>query len=595
MKELYRTYAILREYFKYNNEVPPLKKNAKGWLKYVRLLAIHPYSNKYNLSDFLHCIYNGFTLGYDGTLIRKPLNIVPINYVDSRAQFLGLIDKVIAKLTKYQSRPYNGIVEFVSRLTVRPKTNNRWRLINDGSTTYGHQLAAINDGINKDNTPTSAYPKQYYAEVMVYHGKGFIMLLKDLQEAFYQLHCSYDDARYLCSKICGLIMNDGVLGMGMVPSPGHQQRLSDIVLDIIHVLAERDGIIAPGERIGIVTIDDFLFIGKDERQINALDKLFTDLLPQLGLECNHKKTIGPDTTAVVIGIEFRSTDMKAAITKDKRDWIINACKLLKEYRWVQVKCFGSILGKIMNIAEIFDILKPLIYGGIVWLYTNIQGYSSDKRRNKWKQQQWIYLPDIVVMSINQIQFLLEQAYEPIDLYILAGKLPPVSRVLHIWTDACKDKFGFIVDGVYYYDYCPSYLVNSINQLYAKKHFKKIHIKEAWAILQAMHAIKSWTSTYDPHSVMVMVHCDNTVVVASLKRNWSKNIILLAIIFEIKLLCFQRKLLFKIKWVSTDDNVIADALSRGRVWQARQRAYELKVPFRRAFRHFNQYTRLRFIQ
>ena len=84
----------------------------------------------------------------------------------------------------------------------------------------------------------------------------------------------------------------------------------------------------------------------------------------------------------------------------------------------------------------------------------------------------------------------------------------------------------------------------------------IHEKEALAVASALLTLnKKYTGT------AVMIHVDNLLVYYAMKRKWAKAQSLMRWVFLIALICIQFKIYPVIRWIPTESNVFADALSR----------------------------------
>ena len=121
----------------------------------------------------------------------------------------------------------------------------------------------------------------------------------------------------------------------------------------------------------------------------------------------------------------------------------------------------------------------------------------------------------------------------------------IKYIAFISTDASGFGYGIYCNGVAFSGYW------SVKMLpYA------IHIKEALTVLMGIIECRHLLTGKN-----VKLYCDNSAFVAAYLNRWSKDNVMMQIIYKLVLICVKFKILLYIEYINTKNNIIADLLSR----------------------------------
>ena len=125
------------------------------------------------------------------------------------------------------------------------------------------------------------------------------------------------------------------------------------------------------------------------------------------------------------------------------------------------------------------------------------------------------------------------------------------RAPAVWTDASKERGN---TGGGYISGCGAYDHWIFGSSEARQ---PIHYLEGAAVLRAARDLgPTWKNKVVP------IYIDNSSFQLSLVKGWSKSDLLVELLRELFLLSVKYEFIFEPHWISTHDNIAADALSRG---------------------------------
>ena len=405
----------------------------------------------------------------------------------------------------------------------------------------------MNDGIDVDLFRVVVPQHKEYAELCLLYGALCWLIGEDLAEAFYQLPSAQRDSSLLITQLCGRRMSPNSLGMGLRPSAFYCDGTS-------HLLGEFYNYEIKGDYPELVDnfkiyYDDFLFGASRLSDLIATNDIFHGVVNKVGMKLNDDKKLGPTRIIKVQGLIWNMYLMNVSVGVDKIDWLIDAIEKTLEVGIIQVSAFHTIVGKLMNIATLSPVLKPLIFSSIVFLYKATGGFTYNKFINNRIKKKFLHLHDIIKLHFRCILAILKMGIPSIPIHIIAHPgFDDVTHRIHGWCDASSTGFGYVTREFYFSG-------NNNND-------SPIHINEA---LASLHLINAMVNHYDlePYNVVLTIHTDSLPLFYAAISKWSKDYILITILYEIYYLCHVHQVYVFFHYIHTSKNVLADSLSRAR--------------------------------
>ena len=180
----------------------------------------------------------------------------------------------------------------ISPLGAIPKKHkpDKWRLIVDLSSPHG---CSINDAIPKDLCSVS-----YDQAVVIVRslGKGCLLTKLDLKEAYRVVSVHSSDQRLLAVQWKGSTYIDKTLPFGLRSAPNLFSALTDAMMRFLHKQAVESA---------LHYLDDFLLLGPPGSPgYHRALSITVALCTELGFPVSPKKTEGPTTSLIFLGIEM---------------------------------------------------------------------------------------------------------------------------------------------------------------------------------------------------------------------------------------------------------------------------------------------------
>ena len=370
----------------------------------------------------------------------------------------------------------------------------------------------------------------------------------DLSTAFRQIHVPLDDANLLGYSICGLKFIDYRHPWGTRVAGSACQKATSTALWIFK------NIILPKEypqwhyQITCnVYFDDITICGPTYQKTKDALSLAIKTFDELGLHRNPKKDINPSQKVQVFGLDWDLIKMKVKIPKEKLDDIIVLIDLCLSNDYMSIAIAFRLAGLINYYARLNKIGKILSNGIIREIYTATGGYNG--KYTAWLKSSWI----LKISSDIKDDLKLFKHYfsEPQDycMYNIIG-VKKITNVL--FTDATLTHGGYCSDMGYYSHFdIPQSLIT--NNEFA------IHIAELYALyLAILNNGKEFANK------CFKIYIDNQAVVAAILNCWSKHRLFIKLIWSTLILLRKYHIYAYYEWISTDYNLLADALSRNKL-------------------------------
>lgn len=469
-----------------------------------------------------------FPLGLSQEFILEPLTK---NHSSSN-QFYSYLDAFIAKgvlnaecTGPWSEPPINQVM--TSPMMTADKAPNSRRSVFDAS--YG------NFSLNQ-NTPEKEYLGEEYhfkfpsvldlADMIVKLGKGCLLYKRDLSRWFLQLPVDPGDYDKLWFVWRGFLWLFCSYIWGCRHAGYNGQRVAMAILFILKNMGE---VLTGSKFNAVVYMDDFAGCEEGPKAQLAFDTL-GKLLADLGVRESHDKASSPSTTMTFLGVEFDTDKMCMRVNDDKRIAVQSLSLLWARKTVASKEELQSILGKLIWISKMVRFSRCFVSRIISLIKTlkfqkqKITLTDAVKKDFKW----WSKFLNV----FNGIELLI-----PSTVYssILGDAYPMGSGS---WNEQAQEfysrKFPLTL--------CDPKL--------------PIHLKEFWCVIVAA---KLWGHLWS--GKRVAIYCDNEAVVHTITNQKPTDPelqnCLREFLFHVCTYKFQPVLLR----ISSEDNYIADFLSR----------------------------------
>jgi hypothetical protein len=375
--------------------------------------------------------------------------------------------------------------------------------------------------------------------------KEFIAL-RDLKDAFRQLKLNAAEWKYCGYSLFGQFWVDSRVAYGLSSSAASCQRFVELICAIFNKVALRRRYGQPGARDVrhcydqiLAYIDDFLLAARSLKDCAEMERRFDELLRRLGVRQSASKAVSACVRAVVYGWEWDLSASPKTISIpmpkliETRKGIIQALK----HRLVTVRALKKLNGKIMHYSQVKREAKVFI-----WNSTHaVAEFCKSKRvRNNYV----VLLPPQLVRCWA---WWLEHSHIFATAPISSLLTMPATSITAV-TDASSRGGGYFIG-----DNWASYeFRDDMSEL-------PIAAKEAHVILTMIHTLAE-----SLQGRRLCVYCDNANVVGAVIRRWSSSAMLMTFVGELVMALLKFRIALRIDWISTHENIFADALSRFRI-------------------------------
>ena len=284
-------------------------------------------------------------------------------------------------------------------------------------------------------------------------------------------------------------------------------------------------------------VDDNSVIGPDEQTVNAVSERVGEYLGSIGVPFKHLKSRRAASRQLVLGFWWDSVARTRTLEEPKLRKYLEYMREIAERKTVTLHELQVLSGRIQRAAMTMPPGATVYLANLLALMAGLK-LPWHKRRVTREARRDLRLL-IEVLEAN-----LGRGYFSHDHFGWAPR---------VFTDASKEsRFAgggfFSEDGSYdYWEYG------------AADRRRHIHTLEGDAVLRAARALAPrWKHKRVPISI------DNSAFQLSFKKGRSKASELNTILRELFLISSKYDCLFVPQWISTTDNVCADALSRGQL-------------------------------
>ncbi|SNX81800.1 uncharacterized protein MEPE_00505 [Melanopsichium pennsylvanicum] len=496
---------------------------------------------------------HGVKLGYDGPL-RSSARLEVANLPMASDDVAHLRREIQARLEEGRLRHVAdpGNINLVcSPVGVVPKPHSDKR-----RTIYhlshprkpGACLPSVNDGIHPSFVTIHYEGLDAIMDFIRKHPSASLWKA-DLEDAFRHVIVAESDARLMGIHFDGHYYQECALAFGGRSSPF----LFNLFAEFLHWLASfalRSVSTSSTSHSDVAHyLDDFF--GASDASANPAVPIHVLSLAAaaLGFRISHKKTFWDTTKLEILGIELDSVAQTASITQERRQRILQLCSRIVDRGRASLLELQQVAGHLQFVTRV----APHGRAFLRRLYDAVKAHHKapfGRRISKATRAE-------LVWWINTLN-----SWDGVSL------LQPSPLIIeHIWTDASKRSIGGHLGSM------EAPLAVFSKELSRRHRQKDIRFLEALAVLEALRRFAPlWSGPR-----RVVIHVDNENVKFGLRKGSIRDPLTQVLFREIFALCLQQHIDLVPVRVSSEDNVLADALSRRRFASIQQqfpRAYSL---------------------
>lgn len=457
----------------------------------------------------------------------------------------------------------------INGIMVREKPNGAARVILNLSAPAGF---SVNDGIDSDEFPAVMSSTKAWLVVLNRAGRGCWITKCDWSDAYKHIAVKEADTDLQWFEWNGKYFKELCLVFGGGSSAGIYDRGGKVTRDLVVRMASFP------KDMTCQHLDDTVAAAAagDRERLERYDAAFFQLAEQIGVKLAPRddpdKSFGPCKAGTVFGVHYDTEKWTWAIPEAKLARLLIALRRIIDDAAVTVTDFRSVVGKIINV-------RPLVPSGrfhvdhIMAVYAEIsprkRGVVIVPAAAKQQLHFWMTILRTVsgVVSIPEPYCSLPASAYQVFTDAAGGSLTPIGK-----------GSGGIAGGWWFY-YPWSKAINSgCARVGTKKVSRKLSALELIGPLIVLVAGADWCS-----NAAVRIWVDNAGSVGIWRKGYCASCPLCSTI--VKALAFVAAGigcnldLSKVTRCSNFESTVADALSQGRVLQAKQIAADYGLPLR----------------
>ncbi len=493
--------------------------NRQHW---AALLAGYP--DPAPVHQILGALEHGLRLGYTGpfeTTTRTSVRNLPLD----AAGLAHLRTEIAARVAAGSLLPASAADHLVcSPIGVVPKDGGR-KLRTIHHLSYPRRGGpSVNDGIAAGFS-TLAYEGLDRVLALVGLHKGAKLWKSDLSDAFRQFAVSDRDSRLLAFSLDGSCYREAVLPFGCASSP----TLFNMFAEAIHWIVES----ITGQPHSHYLDDSFGAVvdGDSSTPVRAM----AATCHALGMALSAKKTHFDVTELEILGVLIDSERQTASLTEERR-------LKVRERLHAVLDAGTASLRDLQEIAGTLQFLTAVIPHGRAFMR---RIHDAGGKLHSAPPNQRRHLPKEARRDLQWWWDVLE------DWNGRPLRVPEITHYVHLWTDACPRGLGGHLG--------PADSATEAYWLHVpRRHRQKpIHFLEALAVLRGLELLCGEVAA----GGNLVLHIDNEAVRYSLLSGSSRDPLLQTVVRAIFSWAAARHITLLPVRVSSEDNLLADVLSR----------------------------------
>jgi hypothetical protein len=289
-------------------------------------------------------------------------------------------------------------------------------------------------------------------------------------------------------------------------------------------------------------VDDNSIIGPDPREVDAVARRLGDFLVTLGVQFKDLKSRPAASRQLVLGFWWDSHSRTRTLEESKLSVYLDHLRATLRARTITLHDMQVLSGRMQRAALTMP-PRAIVY--LTHILQLMRGLKLPWHRRRITSEVRRDLQMLIsVLETNQ-----GRGYFSYDQF---GRAAPV------YTDAAKERRH---TGGGYFSECGQYNYWTYGSRVARGHIDAL---EGLAVHRAAEELgPTWRGKIVP------IYCDNSAFTGALRKGASKAPRLSIILRALFLLSVKYDCVFEPRWISTHDNVAADALSRGDLCRFKQ--------------------------
>ncbi len=511
------------------------------WKKWLPLAVSAGYVSATDADYVMHGLEHGFDLGLDESLM--PSRQYYKNYksaLENRATVTeALLKRVKAGKTIKLGRwkvgdpfpsgekgcvvPQGAVAKKLEPDAIRPTSDHTKTLFNKAvdMSRFAHTLDTYNE-ISKHLHPG------YFMRVEDVDGAFPILPLSPSVWKYMHVHW-FDVDRPLEEQSAPNTMYMHVFAdFGAAPSPGTW----DLFFRCVKAMARAAGVLTlemPHY------VDDNSLIGPEASLVDAQAEALADFIETLGISFKRLKSRRAATLQLVLGFWWDSNARTRTLERSKLDIYLDHLREARDAKYLTLHDMQVLSGRMLRAALTMPPQAIVYLANLLSLTRGLKLPWHRRRVNAEVRRD-------LDMLISVLESNHGRGYFRYDHF---GRAPA------IYTDSAKETKH---TGGGYFSECGTYNYWKFGSRVARQHIDAL---EGLSVLRAIHELGPKLR----HKV-VPIYIDNTAFERSLHKGRSKAPRLNVILRELFVLATRYECIFETHWIATNDNVAADALSRG---------------------------------
>ena len=447
----------------------------------------------------------------------------------------SIVDSKIAKELElnriagpFKDPPFNQF--HVSPIGLVPKKeHNKYRLIHDLS--FPKDGVSVNSSIPRHFTVVSYESLDNVTHIVTTLGPGCLIAKADVQSAFRILPAHPRDYPLLGFKWKDHFYYDKRTAMGASTSCQNFESLSKALAWILTTIF--------CVRFLCHLLDDFCFFSRaNSEECSVSLKVFLMLCQNLNIPINEDKTVLPNTTVTVFGIEIDTVLMEARLPSDKLKKAQISLQSMQDKKSARLYELQSLIGYLQFCCKVVKPGRAFLRRLIALTKGCTKPNHHIRLSNESRQDMSMWLT--FLNNYNGITMISP------DVWLN-------SETIQLFSDAARSKgYAVILSNAWCADSW------SDNENY------DITILELYPILLA---VLIWGEQLRDKNILFF--CDNIAVVNILNNQSSKDPLIMKLVRRFVLQCLNKNINFHLKHIPGQNNTVSDALSRLQIKKARQ--------------------------